>query len=153
MARGFSQEYGVDYLETFAPVVRLNTLRAVIAVSVQNNFEIHQMDVKTAFLNGELEETVYMKQPPGIREAGKEDWVCKLLKSLYGLKQSPRQWNCKFDASLKEMGFIQSIKDPCIYVKRNPLIYLTVYMDDLIIAGEKTLTVEQVKNNSREHLK
>ena len=153
VARGFSQEYGVDYLETFAPVVRLNTLRAVIAVAVQKNFEIHQMDVKTAFLNGELEETVYMKQPPGITEKGKEDWVCKLNKSLYGLKQSPRQWNCKFDASLKEMGFKQSIKDPCLYVKNNPSTYVTVYVDDVVIAGENTESVEKVKDQLKKAFK
>lgn len=146
VARGFSQKYGIDYRETFAPVVRLNTLRAVIALAVHREMQVHQMDVKTAFLNGTLQETVYMEQPPGMKVEGREDWVCKLNRSLYGLKQSPRQWNTVLDQTLKEMGFEQSIKDPCLYVGRKPLTYITIYVDDLIIAGESMEAIEAVKN-------
>ncbi len=150
VARGFSQKYGIDYQETFAPVVRLNTLRAVIALAVDRNMEVHQMDVKTAFLNGELEETVYMRQPPGMTVEGKEEWVCRLNRSLYGLKQSSRQWNTVLDQNLKEMGFEQSVKDPCLYVKERPLTYMTVYVDDLIIAGESTEAIQDVKDELKD---
>ena len=150
VARGFSQRYGIDYEDTFAPVVRLNTLRAMIALAVHKNMQIHQMDVKTAFLNGELKETVYMKQPPGMEEEGKENWVCKVNRSIYGLKQSPRQWNTMFDQKLKEMGFEQSIKDPCLYVKKRPLTYLTIYVDDVVLAGESLEAIQTVKDQLRD---
>ena len=88
MAQGFSQKFGADYDETFCPVVRLESLQTVIALAVQNGLKLHQVDVTTAFLNGELEEEVYMKQPKGFIVKGQEHLVCKLKQSIYGLKQS-----------------------------------------------------------------
>ena len=93
VAQGFSQKYGLDYDETFSPVVRPESIRTVIALAVKKGLKLHQMDVTTAFLNGELEEEVYMKQPEGFVADGQEHLVCKLRKSIYGLKQSPRCWN------------------------------------------------------------
>ena len=151
VARGFSQQYGVDYHETFAPVVRLNTFRSLIALAVHKNMVVHQMDVKTAFLNGDLNETVYMKQPPGMEEQGKENWVCKLNRSIYGLKQSSRQWNIKFKEVLEELGFTQSMKDTCLYFKKDPLVFISIYVDDTVIAAESLAAVEDVKKQLAEN--
>ena len=92
VAKGFSQREGTDYEETFAPTTKMSTIRLVLAISAQNGWKVHQMDVKSAFLNRELEEDVYMYQPQGFRVSGKEHLVCRLKKALYGLKQAPRAW-------------------------------------------------------------
>ena len=115
VAQGFAQKQGLDYDETFPPVVRFESLRTVIALTVQNGMKMHQMDVTTAFLNGELQEEVYMKQPEGFVAEGQEDLVCKLKRSIYGLKQSPRCWNAALDHKLKQMGFVQANGVPCLY--------------------------------------
>ena len=115
VAQGFSQKYGTDYDKTFCPVVRLESFRTLVALSVQHGLKMHHVDVATAFLNGELEEEVYMKQPPGFCIEGQENFVCKLKKSIYGLKQSPHCWNSTLHSQLKSMGFLQLASDPCIY--------------------------------------
>jgi hypothetical protein len=102
VARGFTQTFGVDYNETFAPVAKFVSICCILALAAIENMEIHQMDVKTAFLNGDLEEEIYMEQPKGFTQEG-EHLVCKLHKSLYGLKQSPRAWNQKLDVFLKSI--------------------------------------------------
>ena len=113
VAQGFTQVKGADYDETFCPVVRMESLRTVVSLAVRNGLRLHQLDVTTAFLNGELEEDVYMRQPEGF-VAGREHLVCKLKRSLYCLKQSPRCWNSTLDGYLKQLGFLQSNSDPCI---------------------------------------
>ncbi|GKD12666.1 zinc finger, CCHC-type containing protein [Tanacetum coccineum] len=104
--QGFKQKSGIDYFDTYAPVARINTIRLLIAMALINNLIIHQMDVETAFLNGDLEEEVYMNQPQGFIMLGNENKVCKLIKSLYGLKQAPKQWHQKIDEvfSMKDIG-------------------------------------------------
>ena len=148
VAQGFSQKYGVDYDETFSPVVRFESLRTLIALSVQRGLKLHQMDVNTAFLNGELEEEVYMRQPEGFVVKEKEHLVCKLNKSLYGLKQSPRCWNYILDEHLQSMGFVQTPSDPCIYVAEghDPFI-IAVYVDDIILAGTTDVKIAEVKQS------
>ena len=111
VAQGFSQKYGLDYDETFSPVVRCESLRTVIALAMQNGLKLHQMDVTTAFLNGKLQEEVYMKQPEGFVVKSQEGLVCKLKRSIYGLKQSPRCWNSALDDHLKKIGFVQATGD------------------------------------------
>ncbi len=144
VAQGFSQKFGTDYDETFCPVIRLESLRALIALAVQNDLQIHQIDVTTAFLNGELEEEVYMKQPDGFIKRGEEHLVCKLEKSIYGLKQSPRCWNSVLNDQLNIMGFIQSESDPCIYRRcEGEMFNIGVYVDDIVLAAKKE---EQLKN-------
>nr|ABW74556.1 copia-like pol polyprotein [Boechera divaricarpa] len=117
VVKGFTQKDGIDYKETFSPVSKKDSLRIVLALVAHYNLELHQMDVKTAFLNGELEEEVYMDQPEGFVATGNENLVCKLRKSIYGLKQASRQWYFKFNDIITSYGFVEIIVDRCIYYK------------------------------------
>ena len=146
VAKGYAQQHGIDYDETFSPVVKFSSVRALIAFAVQNGMLLHQMDVVTAFLNGTLEEDIFMQQPDGYVKEGSEHLVCKLKKSLYGLKQSPRCWNKAFTDFMKSKEFTQSEADPCIYVRNidAPCI-VAVYVDDLIIATKTEKDMQQVK--------
>ena len=146
VAQGFTQRFGSDYDETFCPVVRQESLRVLTALSVQHGLKLHQVDVTTAFLNGTLEE-VFMAQPKGFVVQGKEHLVCKLKKSIYGLKQSPRCWNTALDSHLKQMGFVQSASDPCIYHMDagGDMFYLGVYVDYIILAGSNDDRINEVK--------
>ena len=141
VAQGYSQQHGVDYDEVFAPVAKYSSIRSVLAIANQLNLEIHQMDVKTAFLNGDLEEEIFMKQPDGFIDKDRPNMVCKLQKSLYGLKQSARCWNKTIDQFLKESEYEQNDADPCIYHKRfrkddkECITIMAIYVDDLLIAS------------------
>ncbi|XP_010412906.1 PREDICTED: uncharacterized protein LOC104699278 [Camelina sativa] len=140
VAQGFKQEEGIDYLETYSPVVRTATVRAVLHFATTMNWEIKQMDVKNAFLHGDLTETVYMKQPAGFVDEQYPDHVCLLHKSLYGLKQSPRAWFDKFSNFLLEFGFTCSLRDPSLFVcfKGKNVIMLLLYVDDMAITGNSS---------------
>ena len=149
MAKGFAQRYGIDYEETFAPVVRYSSVRTLLAYAIQNDMLIHQMNVVTAFLNGTLEEEIYMQQPAGYVQPGKEEMVCKLKKSLYGLKQSPRCWNKAFKEHMKSANFKQSTADLCIFTKTEEsgeITIVAVYVDDLIVAT-KTTEMNEIKRS------
>lgn len=130
-AKGFAQKQGIDYTETFSPVVRYDSIRTLLAIAAQNNLRIRQFDVKTAFLNGILNEDVYMSLPEGL-EVTNSNKVCKLNKALYGLKQASRCWNTTFDKFLKHFDFSESHADKCIYTGTfcNSVVYLALYVDD-----------------------
>ena len=146
VAQGYSQKYGLDYDETFCPVVRTESVRSVIALAAKKNLLLHQMDVTTAFLNGTLEEDVYMRQPEGFVKKGKEHLVCKLKKSLYGLKQSPRCWNTTLDQHFRDMNLKQSNADPCTYISDGKeTVIVAVHVDDFIIATENEETMKAIK--------
>ena len=140
VAQGYSQMYGIDYDETFCPVVKLESVRTVAALAAKHNLKLHQLDITTAFLNGELKEDIYMKQPEGFEVKDKEHLVCKLKRSIYGLKQSPRCWNKAFDKHLKKLGLIQSTNYPCVYILDSDsvgeIFIVSVYVDDIILAGK-----------------
>jgi hypothetical protein len=144
VAQGFSQLYGIDYQETFSPVVRYASIRILIALATQYDYEIHQMDVTTAYLNGELEEEIFMKQPEGFQQG---NLVCRLNKSLYGLKQSGRAWYSVIDAFLISLKFKRNDADHGVYSRytNNSIIYITLYVDDLIIIGNSMPAVNQIK--------
>lgn len=146
VARGFSQVEGVDFTEIFSPVVKHCSIRILLALVTQFNLELEQLDVKTAFLHGELEETIYMHQPEGfVEDKGK---VCLLKKSPYGLRQSPRQWNKRFDEFMRKMRFERSNYDSCVYfLKRNgkAIIYLLLYVDDILITSTNKAEISQLK--------
>lgn len=146
VARGFTQKYGVNYFDTYAPVVRNSTVRMLMALAVENDYYIDQIDVKNAYINSDLHETIYMKQPEGFNKG--TDLVCKLNKSLYGLKQSGYEWNRLFNNMLvSSLKFKRSKCDPCVYVKGsdNNKIILAVYVDDVLIFGSNRNNIDSVK--------
>lgn len=149
VARGFSQRRGIDYDDTFSPVVRHSSLRFLLALAVKSGLNVDQMDVKTAFLNGDLSETVYMKQPDGYEEKGKEDNVCLLKRAIYGLKQSPRAWNNKLNKELLQLSFKRSKNEPCIYMRTQgkKIIILAVYVDDVLIFWNDVEVLRKVKRD------
>ena len=131
VVQGFSQKFRLHYDETFCPVVRFESVRTVIALAAQQELQLQQMDVTTAFLNGELQEEFYMKRPKVFIVKGKKHLVFKLNKSIYGLKQSPRRWNEVLDDKLKQMGFAQTTGDHCIYTAvKGEMFVIAVYVDD-----------------------
>ncbi|KAG9440057.1 hypothetical protein H6P81_020222 [Aristolochia fimbriata] len=148
VAKGYSQKEGIDFFDTYSPVTRITTVRVLIALAASYKLEIHQMDVKTAFLNGELDEEIYMEQPEGFVVPGQENKVCKLVKSLYGLKQAPRQWHEKFDKVILSYGFRICDFDKCVYwrVYKNSFIIMCLYVDDILIFGKEHVKILEVKN-------
>jgi hypothetical protein len=149
VAKGFAQIYGVDYDETFAPVARLDTVRLLLAIAAAFDLEIHQIDIKTAFLHGELEEEIFMEQPEGYVEPGNEHKVCLLLRSLYGLKQSARQWYKHLRASMKTWNFSESIAgDIAVFTKIDDagnIVVVVVYVDDLSILASTLALIAEFK--------
>ena len=119
VAKGYNQKYGVDYEKVFAPVARLDTVRMLISLAAYHNQKIYQSDVKSAFLNGNLEEEVYVQQPEGFVAKEEEHKVCRLKKALYGLKQAPRAWNSCIDGYLKKNDFIKCQYEHAVYIKKN----------------------------------
>jgi hypothetical protein len=151
VAKGYSQIYGLDYVDTFSPVVKPYSLRTILAIAAAKDLEMIQLDIKTAFLNGDLQEEIYMKQPEGFVIPGKENQVCRLLKSLYGLKQASRAWNQKFHAFIMKFGLTQSKADPCVYFQHQRegeidevLIILIIYVDDGIILSNRKQTLTDI---------
>lgn len=136
VARGFVQKEGVDYKEVFAPVANLESIRIIIALAAKYNLELDQMDVSTAYLNGELEETLYMHPPEGVPIP--EGCCWRLKCSLYGLKQAGRTWNRTLDRKLGDLGFTHLDAETCLYVFRDDngqICFLVVYVDDLLLAA------------------
>uniref|UniRef100_A0A2N9FJ85 Reverse transcriptase Ty1/copia-type domain-containing protein n=1 Tax=Fagus sylvatica TaxID=28930 RepID=A0A2N9FJ85_FAGSY len=137
VAKGFHQQAGLDFDETFSPVVKPPTVRIVLSLAAQNRWPLRQLDISNAFLHGFLKEDVYMVQPPGFVDSASPHLVCKLHKSLYGLKQAPRAWFERFTSHLLTIGFTASTADPSLFVFRNgsTLLYLLLYVDDIILTG------------------
>ena len=136
VAKGFTQQEGIDYDETFSLVVKVAFIRLILAIIAQLNLELYHMDVKTAFLNGELDEEIYMTQHMGFEVKGQERKVCKLKRSIYGLKQSSRQWCFRFHDSIIYHGFEMIKEDHCVYLKRSKksVLIISLYVDDILIA-------------------
>ena len=139
---------GIDYNEVFSPVVKHSTIRILLALVAPFNMELVQMDVKTTFLHGDLEEEIYITQPDGFKVAGKEYWVCRLNKSLYGLKQSLRQWYKRFDQFMIGQNYTRSSFDHCVYFRKlqdESFIYLLLYVDDMLIASRNQREICRLK--------
>ena len=153
VAKGYSQVEGIDYDQTFSPTVRFESIRQMVALGASRGMSMHQMDVTTAFLYAPLEEEVYMEQPEGTVKEGDQGKVMRLLKCLYGLKQSPRQWNIYIDAVLKGLGFKRLKSDVGVYVmgEGESAVYIALYVDDLFLVGSKLGNIKRVKEGlSRE---
>lgn len=146
VAKGYSQIEGIDYNEVFSPVVKHVTIRLLLSMVVHQNLELEQLDVKTAFLHGFLDERILMEQPEGYKKEG--DKICLLKRSLYGLKQSPRQWNLRFNDFMQSQGFERSMYDSCAYFKsygEGNVIYLLLYVDDMLVAAKDLKEVQNLK--------
>lgn len=138
VAQSFSQKFGIDYDEVFAPVVRQTTIKMLLTIAGSKDWIVKHFDAKTAFINGELKENIYMRQPEGNRiNIGDEKKVCKLKKSIYGLKQAAKSWNDKLKETLQMYGFMQGEADSCLFAKQENenLILLAVYVDDMLVTG------------------
>ncbi|KAK1605488.1 hypothetical protein QYE76_029161 [Lolium multiflorum] len=147
VAKGFRQIQGVDYDETFSPVAKLKSVRILLAIAAFFDYEIWQMDVKTAFLNGDIEEELYMVQPKGFVDPKNADKVCKLQRSIYGLKQASRSWNLRFDRVIKDFGFIRTHGEACIYkkVSGSSVAFLILYVDDILLIGNDIELLSSIK--------
>ena len=147
VAKGVSQVRGIDFEEVFSPVARAESIWIIIAMAAQFKWKLHHLYVKSAFLNGYIEEDIYVDQPEGFIKRGKESYVLKLRKTLYGLKQAPRAWNSKLDDTLKSMGFIRSINDQAVYTsnRKENKLWVGVYVDDLIITRSNPKEIDLFK--------
>nr|GEW40535.1 retrotransposon protein, putative, Ty1-copia subclass [Tanacetum cinerariifolium] len=148
VAKGNTHTPGIDYEETFSPVADIRAIRILIAIAAYYDYEIWQMDVKTTFLNGYLNEEVYMEQPEGFINPKYPNWVCKPKRSIYGFKQASRQWNKRFDDEIKKFSFTQNRNEPCVYLKANGsnITFLILYVDDILIMGNNIPMLQSVKS-------
>eukprot|EP00253_Pinus_taeda_P029848 PITA_29848 len=152
VVKGYKQQYGRDYEETFAPVARMETMRAVLSIAAKNKWKVYQMDVKSAFLNGVLKEEVYVEQPLGYEKKGEEHKVCKLKKALYGLKQAPRAWYSRIDSYLLDNEFDKCEGKPTVYIKEKDgkNLIVVLYVDDVIFTGNDDQLIKNFKSVMKE---
>jgi len=144
--RGFTQQEGIDYSETFSPVIKHATVRLVFSIAISCGWKIHQLDIHNAFLNGVLDEEVYMKQPPGFVDSALPSNVCRLHKSLYGLKQAPRAWHTRLNDFLLSIGFRASKVDTSLFIFSVgvDICYLLVYVDDILLTGSNSFMLQRL---------
>jgi len=147
VAKWFTQKEGIDYEDTFSPCSMLQSIQIPLAIATHFDYEIWQMDVKTPFLNGQLDEDIYMIQPNGFITDNQEDRVCKLQRSIYGLKQASKSWNIRFDETIKQFSFEQNDDEPCVYKKCQDQVvtFLVLYVDDILLIGNDVGTLSTVK--------
>lgn len=145
VAKGFTQTYGVDYESTFAPVAKMKSVRLLLSIAANKGWPLYQLDVKKAFLNGDLQESVYMTPPPGFTCKGEEGKVCKLRKAIYGLKQSPRAWFERFSGAMVEIGFRRCHADYSVFIKRRAerTTVLLVYVEDIVLTGDDGKSIQE----------
>jgi hypothetical protein len=148
VAKGFTQREGEDFFDTYSHVVRITTIRVLLALAASHGQHIHQMDVSMAFLYGELDEEIYMEQPDGYKIPGQKNKVYKLIKSLYGLKQTLKQWHEKFNTTLTSAEFIVNEPDKCVYYRYGggEGVILCLYVDDTLIFGTRTKVIDEIKS-------
>lgn len=154
VAKGFKQRPGFDYMETFAPTTRMATIRLILALSAIEDLELHSVDISHAFINGDIDAEIYMKQPEGFHQ-GNADTVCHLKKSLYGLKQAARCWNQKLHSALQSMGFKRLQSDASIYVyaKESVRIIMPIWVDDITLASNDKSAMEETVDGLKKHFK
>ena len=157
LIKGYKQQAGQSYFDTYSLVTRINSIRMIIMIVVLRGLEIHQMDVKTAFLTGDIDEEIYMKQNQGFITPDMKKKVFRLVKSLYGLKQATKQWHEKFDSGRLSNGFKINECDKCVYIKEteNGYIILSLYVDDMLLVSSNDRMIKSTKTilNSRFDMK
>ena len=153
VAKGFHQEGGIDYHETFSPVIKTTTIRLLLALAISKQWHIHQLDISNAFLHGDLTELIYMEQPPGFHHPRYPHHVCQLRKSLYGLKQAPREWFRKLTGRLLALGFHRSKTDPSLYFLTTRPLYVLIYVDDILILGPSISPIYQLITSLKTHFR
>ncbi|KAJ9672101.1 hypothetical protein PVL29_025662 [Vitis rotundifolia] len=154
VAKGYTQVYGSDYGDTFSPVAKIASVRLLLSMAAMCSWPLYQLDIKNAFLHGDLAEEVYMEQPPGFVAQGESGLVCRLRRSLYGLKQSPRAWFGRFSSVVQEFGMLRSTADHSVFYHHNSLgqcIYLVVYVDDIVISGSDQDGIQKLKQHLFTH--
>ncbi|RVW48502.1 Retrovirus-related Pol polyprotein from transposon TNT 1-94 [Vitis vinifera] len=154
VAKGYTQVYGSDYGDTFSPVAKIASVRLLLSMAAMCSWPLYQLDIKNAFLHGDLAEEVYMEQPPGFVAQGESGLVCRLCRSLYGLKQSPRAWFSRFSSVVQEFGMLRSTADHSVFYHHNSLgqcIYLVVYVDDIVITGSDQDGIQKLKQHLFTH--
>lgn len=147
VAKGFKQRFGVDYTDTFSPVIKPSTIRVILSLAVTKGWNMRQVDIQNAFLHGILKEEVYMRQPPGFQDSAKpKNYICKLKKALYGLKQAPKAWHSRLTGKLIELGFKASVADSSLFILKNReiTIYMLIYVDDIIIVSSSDQATERL---------
>jgi hypothetical protein len=144
VAKSFKQRYGIDYDDTFSPVVKMATIRIILSILVSKGWSLRQLDEQNAFLHGYLEEEVFMEQPPGYEDSSKPGYVCKLDKALYGLKQAPRAWYSRLSTKLLSLEFHASKANVSLffYSKGDVTIFILVYVDDIVVASSSNKAIE-----------
>ena len=147
MAKGYVQKQGIDFDEVFAPVTRIETIRLLLALAAKENWQVHHLDVKTTFLNGEIKEEVFVRHPEGFVIQGKEHLVYRLIKALYGLRQAPSAWYSKLNIYLEELGFDRCAYDQAVYTKNvgNGVLIIGVYVDDILVTGASTTSIRKIQ--------
>jgi histone deacetylase 1/2 len=137
VAKGYKQRFGIDYEDTFSPIIKMDTIRIISSIAVSRGWSLRQLDIQNVFLHGILEEEVYMKQPPGYEDKNKPGFVCKLDKALYGLKQAPRAWYARLSTKLLSLIFKASKADTSLFYfnKGYVCVYILIYVDDIIVAS------------------
>nr|GEW57463.1 retrotransposon protein, putative, Ty1-copia subclass [Tanacetum cinerariifolium] len=148
VTKGYTQTYDIDYGETFSPVAGIRDIRILLAMAAFCDYEIWQIDVKTASLNGHLSKDIYVVRPGGFVDSKHPNKVYKLQRSIYGLKQASRSWNKRFDEEIKKIGFTKNYNEPCVYLKasRRNIAFLVLCVDEIIIIGDNITILQDVKS-------
>ncbi|KAK1645287.1 hypothetical protein QYE76_063092 [Lolium multiflorum] len=151
VAKGFKQRYGLDYEDTFSPVVKPTAIRVLLSLAVTRGWSLRQLDVQNAFLHGILDEEVYMRQPPGFADPDRPTHLCRLVKALYGLKQAPRAWHARLGTALRALGFIPSTADTSLFLFQRPQVtmYILVYVDDIILVSSSVPAADRLVSSLR----